>query len=69
MTPTDVRDITNHINHFGPAAVVQKLGRKWWVKFRDFGPPSPFETKTAAVERAAAWPAARRLSQQTGAIT
>lgn len=68
MTSIDVRDLTNHINHFGASAVVQKMGRKWWVKFRDFGPPSPFKTKRVAVEWAAAWPAALRLSQQTGAI-
>ena len=69
MTATDVRDVINHINHFGAAAVVRKTGGKWWVRFRDFGPPSPFKTKRSAVEWAANWPAALRLSQQTGAIT
>lgn len=65
MTATDVRDLTNHINHFGASAVVRKSGRRWWVKFREFGPPSPFNTKREAVDYAAAWPGALRLSQQT----
>lgn len=65
MTATDVRDVINHINHFGASAVVQKMGRKWWVRFRTFGPPSPFPTKAAAVAWAANWPSALRLSQRT----
>ena len=40
------------------------MGGKWWVRFGGFGPPSPFKTKGAAVEWAANWPSALRLSQQ-----
>jgi len=69
MTATDIRDLTNHINHFGASAVVRKMGGKWWVRFRDFGPPGPFKTKRDATDWAAKWPAALRLSQQTQGVS
>lgn len=64
MTDTDVRDICNHIQHFGAYAVVHKMGRKWWVRFREFGCPATFATKSAAGDWAANWPSALRLSQR-----
>lgn len=65
MDAADIRDLVNHINHFGAAALVRKMGSKWWVRFREFGPPSPFKTKREAVAWAANWPSALRLSQRT----
>lgn len=58
MTATDRRDITNHVMMFGGAALVKKVGRKWAVSFRSFGPPNLFPTKTAAVDWASRWPSA-----------
>ena len=64
MDEIDIRDMVNHVNHFGPAAIVHKRGRSWWVDFRGFGPPSPFKTKREAVDWACSWPAAIRRSQK-----
>lgn len=55
MTDTDRRDIINHVMHFGASAVVHKKGRDWWIDFRGFGFPSPFQTKRAAMARVSDW--------------
>lgn len=55
MTETDIRDLRNHVHHFGSAAVVQKRGRQWWVSFREYGCPAPFKTKREAMEWASNW--------------
>lgn len=56
MTDVDRRDIINHVNHFGASAVLHKdKSGKWWIRFRDFGFPSPFKTKREAVERVSQW--------------
>lgn len=65
MTVTDIRDIINHSMHFGPAALVDKGStgsKRWWVRFRDFGFPSPFATKREAMEMASTW--VRMLAQR-----
>lgn len=64
MTDIDIRDVINHINHFGCGAVVHNRGGKWWVQFRGFGCPTPFKTKGAAMDWACGWPSALRLSQR-----
>ena len=68
MTRTDMRDVVNHITHFGCGAVVHKRGRSWWISFREFGFPSPFKTKTEAMKRASEWclALARRLRSEQG---
>jgi hypothetical protein len=55
MTPTDIRDVVNHVGMFGPAAVVRKMGRKWEVRFRAFGHPGLFSTKGEAERWAHDW--------------
>jgi hypothetical protein len=55
VTATDIRDLKNHVMHFGNYAVVQKRGSRWWVSFRGFGPPSPFKTKREAGEYVSLW--------------
>lgn len=55
MTDTDRRDIINHVNHFGASAVCHKMGRKWYITFRQFGFPTPFNTKREAMERVGLW--------------
>lgn len=56
MTDTDRRDIINHVMHFGCAAVLHKdQAGKWWIRFREFGFPTPFKTKAAAMERVSQW--------------
>ena len=56
MTDEDRRDIINHVFHFGNASVVRRdKSGKWWIDFRGFGFPSPFKTKSEAMERVSLW--------------
>jgi hypothetical protein len=67
MTDIDIRDLTNHVMHFSGSAIVHKRGRSWWVDFRGFGCPSPFNTKREAVDWANHWPSAIRAGQRARA--
>lgn len=53
----DARDLRNHVMMFGSYAVCHKRGRKWFVEFRGFGPPTAFRTKREAGEYASTWSA------------
>ena len=55
MTPTDIRDVMNHVDHFGCYAIVQRMGRAWFVDFRGFGFPTAFKTKHEAGEMVSRW--------------
>lgn len=53
--PTFTRDLTNHWLRFGPAALVQKVGRKWSLGYSDEQWPVLFNTKREAMEQADRW--------------
>ena len=55
MTPIDMRDLLNHIDHFGSSAVVRKMRGKWFIDFRGFGFPVSFKTKNEAMTRVGEW--------------
>lgn len=67
MSPTDIRDVVNHIGMFGPGAVVKRLGRKWTASFRAFGYPGTFKTKREAEKWAHEWYLALALKQRESA--
>jgi hypothetical protein len=60
MNATDIRDLQNHVSHFGLYAVVRKLGAKWIVDFRGHGCPTLFKTRDEAAEWVQDWTDALR---------
>lgn len=69
MTDTDRRDIINHVNHFGAGAVCKRMGSAWFISFREFGFPTAFKTKRAAMEHVGRWMIAlHEVRRQAGTI-
>lgn len=65
MDETFNRDLLNHWTRFGAAALVEKAGRKWLIRFRGYTFPATFATRKAAMDQAVSWVLASRRPSST----